>query len=64
MATENNVDPAGTGQQGAGMPAGTQADIPVHIEGEPEHKLEHSADHAARRGLERQHREDPTEFTK
>ena len=65
MAIETNVKPIGTGQQGAGTPAGVDRDIPVHIEGEaPVDKLDQLADRAARKGLDRQHHDDPKIFTK
>ncbi len=65
MLTETNVNPTGTGQQGAGSPAGVKKDIPIHVEGgEPVDKVEHAADKAAKKGFERQQREDPTVFTK
>jgi hypothetical protein len=65
MKVETNVSPTGTGQQGAGAPAGTKKDIPVHVEGgKPIDKEEHLANKAAKKGMERQQREDPTVFTK
>jgi hypothetical protein len=65
MAIETNVDPVGTGQAGAGSPAGVNKEIPVHVEGhKPEDKLDQLADKSARRGIDRQHRQDSTEFTK
>jgi hypothetical protein len=65
MRTETNVNPTGTGQEGAGRPAGAQKDIPIHVDGgKPVDNVEHSADKAAKKGIERQHREDPTVFTK
>jgi len=64
MASETSVNPVGTGQSGAGVPAGAEKDIPVHLEGEPEKKLDHVANRAAGKGFQRQQREDPTEFTK
>jgi hypothetical protein len=65
MAIETSVEPAGTGQEGAGLPAGATREIPIQIEGgKPIDKIEQIANRAAHRGLDRQHREDPTEFTK
>jgi len=65
MTVETNVEPTGTGQQGAGSPAGTQKDIPIHIQGgKPVDKEEQIANRAAKKGMERQQREDPTVFTK
>jgi hypothetical protein len=65
MPIETNVEPTGTGQQGAGAPAGIKQDIPIHIEGgKPVDTLDRAAGRAAIRGIERQHREDPTIFTK
>jgi hypothetical protein len=65
MAIETKVNPTGTGQQGAGTPAGVEKEIPIHIEGgAPTDPVEHLANKAARRGLERQQHDDPTIFTK
>ncbi len=64
MPIETNVEPVGTGVEGAGLPAGATKEIPVHLEGEPERKLDHIANRAAIKGFQRQLREDPTEFTK
>lgn len=65
MRTDTNVKPVGTGQQGAATPAGAKKDIPSHIEGQhPANKVEETANRAARKGVERQHREDPSVFTK
>ncbi len=64
MSIETNVEPVGTGQQGAVSPTVGKGDVPVHLEGQPDKTLDHAADRAARKGIERQHREDPTEFTK
>ena len=64
MAIETNVGPIGTGQEGAVSPNVGKDDAPAHLEGQGESKLDRVANHAAQRGLNRQHREDPTEFTK
>jgi hypothetical protein len=65
MPIETSVEPTGTGQQGAGAPAGTTEEIPIHIEGgKPVDKVDQIADRASRKGMERQHREDPDIFTK
>jgi hypothetical protein len=64
MSTENNVTPTGTGQAGAGSPAGTKVDVPVHIDGEPVDKLDEIANRAAHKGIDREHRNDATIFTK
>lgn len=64
MPIETNVQPVGTGVEGAGSPDGATKEIPVHLNGEPEHKLDHLANRAAAKGFQRQLREDPTEFTK
>ncbi len=64
MSTDTSARPTGTGQAGAGTPAGVNKDIPIHIEGEPHEQVNEVAGHAARKGFERQQREDPTEFTK
>jgi len=65
MGTETNVDPVGTGQEGAGTPAGVNEEIPVHVEGhKPISKLDQLANKSARKGIDRQHRQDSTEFTK
>jgi hypothetical protein len=61
--SDTNVEPTGTGQEGAGTPAGVKKDIPIHLEGQPIRKLDQVAGRAARRGLEREHREDATIFT-
>jgi hypothetical protein len=64
MTTEDNVAPTGIGQEGAGTPAGVQADIPIHEEGKPVDKLDEIANRAARKGIDREHRGDATIFTK
>lgn len=64
MTIESTAVPVGTGQEGAPTPAGADKDIPVHLEGEPSKRLEHLADKAASKGLNRQQKQDPTEFTK
>jgi hypothetical protein len=65
MPTNSSAEPTGTGQEGAGTPAGANEEIPIHIEGgKPVDKLDQIANRAARKGEERQHREDPTIFTK
>jgi hypothetical protein len=64
MAIETNVAPTGTGQAGASTPVDANQDVPVHLNGEPEKKLDHLANRAAGKGFARQQREDPTEFTK
>jgi hypothetical protein len=64
MTTENDVSPAGTGQAGAGSPAGVNVDVPVHVDGKPVDKLDELANRAARRGIDREHRGDATIFTK
>jgi hypothetical protein len=64
MTIKNDVAPAGTGQEGAASPAGAKENIPVHIEGEPVDKLEELANRAAHKGLDRQHSDDATIFTK
>jgi hypothetical protein len=60
----NNAKPVGTGQQGAGMPAGINQDTPIHTEGKHVDKMDKVANRAAKKGIEREHREDPTPFTK
>ena len=62
MKTESNVEPIGTGQEGAGSPAG--AGVEVNIKKVPVDKLDRLADRAARKGIDRQHRGDATIFTK
>jgi hypothetical protein len=62
MTINTDVDPVGTGQQGAGSPFGD--DIKAHINEKPLDKLDEAADHAARKGFERQQQEDPSIFTK
>ena len=64
MTIENDVAPTGTGQEGAGTPSGVNVDVPVHIDGKPVDKLDQLANKAARKGLDREHRGDATEFTK
>ncbi len=65
MTIENDVFPTGTGQESAGTPAGVTAEIPIHIEGgKPVDKLDQIANRAAHKGLDRQHHDDPTIFTK
>jgi hypothetical protein len=65
MTTENNVAPTGTGQGGAGTPAGVNVEVPVHIEGKPPiDKLDQLANRAAHKGMDRQHNSDATIFTK
>jgi hypothetical protein len=65
MATDTSAEPTGTGQEGAGTPAGVNKEVPIHIEGgKPVDKIEEIANHAAHKGLNREHREDPTIFTK
>ena len=60
MTTENDVAPTGTGQEGAGTPAGVEKEIPV----KPVDKLDQLANRAAHKGLDRQHNTDATIFTK
>ncbi len=60
MMNENDVAPAGTGQEGAGTPAGVKQDIPV----KPPDKVDQIANRAAQKGLNREHNSDPTVFTK
>jgi hypothetical protein len=64
MTIESTAVPAGTGQEGAPLPAGASKDIPIHLEGEPSKRLEHLANKAASKGFDRQQSQDPTEFTK
>jgi hypothetical protein len=65
MAIETNANPVGTGQEGAGTPVGANEEIPVHVEGhKPIDKLDQLANKSARKGIDRQHRQDSTEFTK
>ena len=64
MTTETNVAPTGTGQEGAGTPAGASVDVPVHVDGKPVDKLDELANRAARKGIDREHRGDATIFTK
>lgn len=64
MTTENDVAPTGTGEEGAGTPAGVNEDIPIHVDGKPVDKLEELANRAARKGIDRAHRGDATIFTK
>jgi hypothetical protein len=57
MTTENDVAPTGTGQEGAGSPAGVNVEVPVHIEGKPPvDKLDRLANRAARKGVKRQNK--------
>lgn len=64
MPSEPSAKPTGTGQEGAGAPAGATKEIPVHIEGGPKvSKVDQIADRAAHKGSERQQRDDPTIFT-
>jgi len=63
--TDTGAEPTGTGQQGAGTPSGVTQEIPIHIEGGKHiDKLDQIANRASHKGVDRQHREDPTEFTK
>jgi hypothetical protein len=64
MTIENNVVPTGTGQEGAGTPAGPSVDVPVQVDGKPVDKLDELANRAAHKGLDREHRGDATIFTK
>jgi hypothetical protein len=65
MLTETKVNPTGTGQQGAGSPAGANKDIPVHIEGgKPVDKIDQIANRAAHKANDRQQHDDATVFTK
>jgi hypothetical protein len=63
--TDTSALPTGTGQEGAGAPSGATKEIPVHLEGGKHiDKMDQIANRAALKGKDRQHREDPTEFTK
>ncbi len=65
MAIETNENPVGTGQEGAGTPAGVNKETGVHIEGrKPISKLDQLAKKSSRRAKDRQHRQDSSEFTK
>jgi hypothetical protein len=65
MSTDTKAEPVGTGQAGAGAPAGVTKDVPIHIEGgKPVDKIEEVANRAAHKGIDRQHNEDSTIFTK
>jgi len=65
MSTDTSAEPTGTGQEGAGSPAGATKDIPIHIEGgKPVDKVEQIANRAAHKGLDRERNEDPSIFTK
>jgi hypothetical protein len=68
MTIQSRVAPVGSGQEGAVPPTAAGDDIPVHIEGEQdnaaEKRLDQAANRAASQGINRQQREDPTEFTK
>jgi hypothetical protein len=66
MPIETNVKPTGTGQQGAGSPAGAKTDIPAQVSGgKPVDKMDNLANKFAKKGRERQHRENNlTPFTK
>jgi hypothetical protein len=61
MSVKDTATPVGTGQQGAGSPAGANKDIPLH---KPVSKVDEIADHAAKKGIEREHHDDHTVFTK
>ena len=64
MTIENDVAPTGTGQEGAGTPAGVRVEVPIHTEGKPVDKLDQLANRAAHKGVDRQHNHDATIFTK
>ena len=64
MTTENDVAPTGTGQEGAGSPAGANVDVPVHVGGKPVDKLDELANRAAHKGRDRENRGDAAIFTK
>jgi len=65
MSTDTSAEPTGTGQAGAGSPAGATKDVPIHIEGgKPVDKVEEIANRAAHKGTDRQHNQDSTIFTK
>jgi len=65
MAINPSEEPVGTGQEGAGTPAGVEKEIPVDIEGQqPENKMDQLASRMARRAIDRLQRNDPTPFTK
>ena len=65
MTINPSEEPVGTGQEGAGTPAGVEKEIPVDIEGQqPENKMDRLANRAARKGIDRLQRNDPTPFTK
>lgn len=60
MTTENDVSPTGTGQEGAGSPAGATVEVPV----KPVDKLDQIANRSAHKGLDRELNNDATIFTK
>ncbi len=65
MTINPSEEPVGTGQEGAGTPAGVEKEIPVDIEGQkPENKMDRLANRAARKGIDRLQRNDPMPFTK
>ena len=64
MTIANQVSPTGTGQEGAGTPAGVTEDIPIHVDGKPVDDIEELANRAAHKGIDRQHHDDASIFTK
>jgi hypothetical protein len=64
MAIDDNAEPVGTGQEGAGSPL-PEEETSTPIKGStPEQRIQEIANRQARRGFQRQTRQDPTPFTK
>ena len=64
MAIDDNPEPVGTGQEGAGSPL-SEEDIETPITGStPEQRIQEIANRQARKGFERAVRDEPTIFTK
>ena len=64
MAIDDNAEPVGTGQEGAGSPL-PEEETSTHITGStPEERIQEIANKQARKGFERTSRQDPTIFTK
>lgn len=64
MTTKNDAAPTGTGQEGAGTPAGVKVEVPIHTEVKPVDKLDQLANRASRKGFDREQKNDATIFTK
>jgi hypothetical protein len=64
MTIKPSVAPVGTGQEGASTPKGRGTEVPIHLEGGPDKRIDDMGNRAAGKGFDRQKQQDQSEFTK